>query len=300
MTRSIHIYCDGGFGNRFNGLVAGLLIAQAAGLKPVVVWPVNNWCGASYAELFEAASTVIERELLTYVPEKDNFQFLMTEDHLNMGVAYQSPLQISTLQQALNYLQNSGKDVFFHSPLIPGFLDLASVKLQVNRLPIQAHIVTKAKAFMADQQLDEFFGIHIRKTDFGSNGSDDNNLFELLSNCPHKKFFVCSDDAAVEARFSCLPNAVSYPKRAYVETLVEGGWNTLTSDHSGRVYPCNVNRGATSVEDAVIDLLILSYSQVVDTSKSTFRNTALLMQSARQLVPMQPQDFNVIEKAPVA
>jgi hypothetical protein len=36
------------------------------------------------------------------------------------------------------------------------------------------------------------------------------------------------------------------------------------------------------VEDAVIDLLILSYSQIVDTSSSTFRNTALLMQAARK------------------
>ena len=34
--RAIHIYCDGGFGNRFNGLVAGLLIARATGLEPVV------------------------------------------------------------------------------------------------------------------------------------------------------------------------------------------------------------------------------------------------------------------------
>jgi hypothetical protein len=296
MTRCIHIYCDGGFGNRFNGLVAGLLIAQAADLKPVVVWPLNNWCGASFTELFDAEAAVTENELLTYVPQKDKFQFFMTEDHLKMGVDNQSPLQTSTLEQAQSYLKSCDKDVFFHTPLIPGFLDLTAVKLMVNQLPIKAHIVSTARAFIADKGLTEFFGIHIRKTDFGNNGSDDENLFTLLSNCPQKKFFVCSDDAGVEARFSTLPNVSIYTKRAYVETLVDGDWNTLTADHSGRVYASNVTRSATSVEDAVIDLLILSYSQIVDTSKSTFRNSAMLLQAARHVTRLPTNENNMIEK----
>jgi hypothetical protein len=282
MNRSIHIYCDGGFGNRFNGLVAGLLIAQVAGLEPVVVWPVNNWCGAAFSALFNADFNVIDKELLTYVPEKDDFHFFMTEDHLKMGVENQSPLHIGNLAQAQDYLKSSTKDVFFHSPLIPSFLDMAAVKQQVSRLPIQPAIVDQARAFLNQRQLHDYLGIHIRKTDFGSNGSDDNGLFELLSNCPQRQFFVCSDDAGVEQRFATLPNVSTYPKRAYVEPLVAGGWNTPTADHSGRVYACNVNRSALSVEDAVIDLLILSYSQIVDTSSSTFRNTALLMQAARK------------------
>lgn len=281
MTRAIHIYCDGGFGNRFNGLVAGLLIAKMASLKPIVVWPLNNWCGASYEDLFSSSATVLDKELQTYVPEKNDFQFFMTEDHLNMGVPNQSPLEISSLGQALDYIQSGNQDVFFHSPLIPAFLDQAEVKLQVGQLQIQKAIVKKAQDFIASRQLTDYLGVHIRKTDFGSNGSDDNGLFELLRNSPQKQFFVCSDDAEVEARFATLSNVATYPKRAYVETLVEGGWNTPTEDHSGRVYACNVNRSATSVEDAVIDLLVLSYSQIVDTSNSTFRNTALQMQAAR-------------------
>ncbi len=96
--RSIHIYCDGGFGNRFNGLVAGLVVAEMAGLAPVVVWPRNNWCGAGYDELVDTPATVVERELASYVPDKEKFQFLMTEDHLGMGVAFQSPLQLPSAQ----------------------------------------------------------------------------------------------------------------------------------------------------------------------------------------------------------
>jgi hypothetical protein len=277
----MHIYCDGGFGNRFNGLVAGLLLAHLAGLQPVVVWPRNNWCGAGFADLFAAKLTVLERELLSYRADKDNFQFFMTEDHLNLGVANLSPLQASSLEHALAYLQSGTQNVFFHSPLIPGWLDLALIKQQVQQLPLQNEMVSRAEDFIASRRLDDYYGIHIRKTDFGSNASDDKGLFDLLRNCPQKQFFVCSDDAGVEQQFATLPNVTTYPKRAYVEPLVEGGWNTPTADHSGRVYACNVNRSALSVEDAVVDLLILSHSQVVDTSNSTFRNTALLMQAAR-------------------
>ena len=84
--------------------------------------------------------------------------------------------------------------------------------------------------------------------------------------------------------------AVVYPKRAYVERLVDGGWNTPTADHSGRVYACNVNRNAASVEDAIVDLLLLSRSQVVKTSNSTCLNTALLLQRAAAARPAAAHD----------
>ena len=51
--RQLLIYCDGGFGNRFNALVSGLVLARTLGLAPQVVWPVNNWCGAALGDLFE-------------------------------------------------------------------------------------------------------------------------------------------------------------------------------------------------------------------------------------------------------
>jgi hypothetical protein len=279
--RTIHIYCDGGFGNRFNGLVAGLVIAELAGLHPVVVWPCNNWCGASYNELIATPAQVVERELSSYAPEIDKFQFFTIEDHLGMGFPFQSPLQMPSVGNALDFLRSSDKDVHFHTPLIPAFLEIGSVHAQVRKLEFQPALVARAQAFMDSRNLTEYFGIHIRKTDFGSNGSDDANLYQLVRDVPHKQFFVCSDDKDVEQRFGALPNVAMYPKRAYVEKLVDGTWNTPTADHSGRVYSCNVNRNAISVEDALIDLLVLSHSQIVSTSNSTFRNTALLMQAVR-------------------
>jgi hypothetical protein len=279
--RSIHIYCDGGFGNRFNGLISGLALAEAAQLKPIIVWPSNNWCRARFNEIYSDQMDVLERELATYVPDKLNFQFFMTEDHLGMGVPFQSPLQTESMDAAKQFLATSENDVFYHTPLIPGFIDAATTVRLVRNLHFLQEITDEADTFIRNHNLNVFFGIQIRKTDFGVSGADEQNLFDLISGCPDKRFFVCSDDKNVEERFQKLSNVAIYPKKAHVEKLEDGDWNKPTADCSGRVYACNVNRNAQSVIDAVVDLLILSRSQVVKTSNSTFLNTALLLQACR-------------------
>jgi len=285
--RSIHIYCDGGLGNRFNTLIAGYILAEKAGLYPIVVWPINNWCGANYDSLFEHGPMVLNRELITYPPEQENFQFLMTEDHLKMGVDYLSPLDLATAAEILNYLQSSSKDVFFHSPLIPTCLDHDSILHQVQRIPWKINLLRRAQDFIQENNLTNFFGIHIRKTDFGENSADDKNLYSLIQNNPTQHFFVCSDNQEVEENFRRLPNVVIYPKQSYVTKRITGDWNALTADHSGRIYPCNVERSAQSVIDAVVDLLILARSQIIQTSHSTFLMTAMLLKNTFPQSPEQ-------------
>ena len=275
-TRSFHIYCDGGFGNRFNGLISGLLLAEAAGIRPVVIWPRNNWCGAAFKDIFENDFEIIERELSTYAPEKNNYHFLMTEDHLDMAVQFKSPLNLSTLDEAAYYLNSNGRDVYFHTPLIPSYLPLSSVIEKIKELKIQPYILNQARDFISANDLLDFCGLHIRKTDFGSNSVDDNMFYEVVSNSKGSKYFVCSDDEQVEARFKLLPNVFVYPKKSYVSKKIEGEWNDITLDHSGRAYPCNVERSTQSVIDAVVDWLILSESNIISSSASTFLRSALL------------------------
>jgi hypothetical protein len=281
--RFLHVYCDGGFGNRLNGLVSGLLLSGIAGLTPVVVWPRNNWCGASFSAIFDNSGIqVIERELVTYVPQKSSFHFFMTEDHLGMGVSNLSPLAAPVLTHVVQYLQSDSRDVFYHSPLIPSYLDAAWVSAQISLLKIREEIEMRAIQFMEGMGLhDPFYGLQIRKTDFGAGGADDSALFDLVKKAADKRFFVCSDDREVEERFQKLPNVAIHEKQAYVEKLVAGDWTALAADHSGRVYPCNVNRSAHSVIDAVVDLIVLSHSEVIKTSNSTFLNAALLLKAAR-------------------
>ncbi len=258
-------------------------MARAAGLSPIVVWPRNNWCGAAYGQIFRTPLTTTALELKEFIARPSNFCFVMNEDHLRSGVDFCSPLSASSLDKVLDYSVGKNSDVFYHTPLIPPWMDMQLVLQTIKELHFQDCLWHRVHAFLDQHNLTDFIGVHIRKTDFGAYSSDDDGLFKLLANCPQKRFFVCSDNEAVENRFSSLPNTVTYTKRAYVERRVAGDWNTPTTDHSGRVYACNVERNALSVEDAVIDLLVLSYSQILESSQSTFRNAAIFIKSALQL-----------------
>jgi len=282
------VYCDGGFGNRFNALVSGLLLARRTGRAPLFVWPVNNWCGAAFAELFDMHLPVVERELASFAAERDRYAYLMVEDRLGLanGQAggFTDPMRMSRWQELDAFAEHSRAPIFYYTALVPGFMTESETLAQVRELKLRSAIVERADEFMRDHGLgiggDSFIGVQIRKTDFGARGADDARLFDIVRRTQGHRFFVCSDDAAVEQRFADLPHVVVHPKRAHVEKLVDGGWNAQTVDHSGRIYPFNVNRSAASVEDALVDLLILSRSTIVKTSGSTFLQTALRIQAA--------------------
>lgn len=280
--RRLVIYCDGGFGNRFNALVSGLVMARLLQFEPLVVWPVNNWCGAAFGDLFEDRPPVVERELVSFMPERGRYQYLIVEDRLGLAEAWVSPLTLDGLPALQAELARTPHDVFYYTALIPPCLPAAEIAGQVRALHIRRDILARAEGFLRTHRLGrrtgDFVGVQIRKTDFGSAGANDAQLFDLVRQAPQQRFFVCSDDKDVEQRFAALPNVVVFDKRAHVAKRVDGGWNALNTDHSGRAYAFNVERSGASVEDALVDLLILSRAQIVKTSNSTFLNTALLLQ----------------------
>jgi hypothetical protein len=282
--RELFIYCDGGFGNRFNALVSGLLIGKRTGRQVVVVWPVNNWCGAAFSDLFDLQLRVVDRELATFARESGRYDCLMVEDRLGLSPGFVDPCKLPAWSDLEQFDAACARPVFYYTALVPGFMTEDEVVQQVRQLRLQSSLMDRAARFLAEHGLGrsvgDFIGVQIRKTDFGARGADDATLHELVQRTSSQRFFVCSDDAQVEQRFSVLPNAAVHRKRAHVEKMVEGGWNAVTVDHSGRHYPFNVKRGRASVEDAVVDLLILSRSRVVLTSASTFLRTALRMQAA--------------------
>lgn len=299
--RRLLIYCDGGFGNRFNALVSGLVVAHLFDLDPVVVWPVNNWCGAAYGELFENKLQVAERELVSFMPERSHYQYLIVEDRLGLADTWVSPLHLNSVQDLHAQVARSTQDIFYYTALIPPCVPADAVAAQVRALRLRREIVACADGFLQTAQIGrhsgDFVGVHIRKTDFGRHGVDDQQLFELVRRCPQQRFFVCSDDKAVEQRFATLSNVVVFGKRAHVEMRVAGDWNSLNTDHSGREYAFNVQRSGASVQDAVVDLLILSRSQIVKTSNSTFLNTALLMQQAAHVAPVPVSALGSVAQA---
>jgi hypothetical protein len=81
----------------------------------------------------------------------------------------------------------------------------------------------------------------------------------------------------VNRRFAELPNCAVYRKTAFPEKLEDtASWQHWITDTEGRRFPYNIKRGAVSVVEGLVDLLILSRTEILVTSGSTFLATARL------------------------
>ena len=282
IQRDFIIYCDGGFGNRLNNLVAGLLIADTMSYRPVIIWPINTWCGAAFADIFTNTEyEVWNLELKDVIQDPMRYCYWMTEDHLNIGMPNISPLHQLDFISVVKYLQSSSKPIFFHTPLIPSYLPFEYLAPFFNRLSYQSSIISETNKFLEQFSGTPLVGLHMRCSDIGLKDEQIAELYQFAETRQDLQFFICSDNKEVEDKFISLPNAHSYLKTAYVEKLVDGSWNEMILDNSGRPYPFNVNRSKQSVLDAIVDLLILSHTAIIKTSSSTFLNAAILMQNAR-------------------
>jgi len=275
-----YIYCDGGFGNRFNSLLSGLFLSWACDYEPKVIWPENNWCRANFKSLFDTDVPSVDFDAATFFLENDTANFM----HWNPfphNLPVVNPMGIyCSISDFVRSLE--GKDVFFYTSLICPWVDRNNIHRQVHQVPFQSTILTRASQVIQDHcGSREFKGIHLRSTDH-ANPADPEKFLNLVAANPDQMFFICSDSADVESKFKQYANTFTYEKTHYVEKLVEGGWTTMITDSTGAQFPFNVDRSSDSVVQAMVDLTILSRSTLVDTDfKSTFLQTAKLLQDCK-------------------
>jgi hypothetical protein len=273
------IFCDGGLSNRLNALIFALILKEKYRHTWELSWPVNNWCRASLQSLFSINISTNKNELSYYKKIENDYCLVMHENQCsftNEKIIFQSNLHNYTDYEKL--LSNN-KPVFYYHNLIPKFVTFSEIESGLSHLSIQRKIHAKASGFCMRNQIDDsVLGLHIRKTDFG-NTVDDNELFNVVKSSGNR-FFVCSDDAEVNARFSNLPNCSVYEKSHYPSKyLDEKGWNDHTVDDQGREYFFNIERSEASIVEALIDLLILSKTTQVETSRSTFLRMAMIFKA---------------------
>jgi hypothetical protein len=276
--KQIYIYCDGGFGNRFNSLLNGLFIAKYCNYTPKIIWPINNWCRASFSELFASdLEEFKEFDQQTFFSQYNTNNF-MHWNPFQPELPVINPMWINI--GITDFMQSQpNNDVFFYSSTLCPWIDKDLLKPVLTHLPFQPHILTIAD-IVIDQYCNgkEFFGIHLRCTDHAKSINLDDYVAHVANN-PHNKFFICSDSAEVETKFMQYPNVFKYDKTSYVEKLVEGEWNTTITDSTGANFPYNVNRNSESVIQAMVDLVILSRSTLIATDyTSTFLQSAKLIQ----------------------
>ena len=275
----LHIFCDGGFGNRFNILLSGLALAQTFDLPATVYWPRNNWCQASFGDIFTNAFDISEQSLSDLAGTLDKAVVLLHDElgSATLRVPFQSAYAFESAADFAAKVLRTEKDIFFYPALIPPWLPGPAFVAAMRSCAFQPSIVDAVTGFIQHSLGRPFHGLHLRRTDLNV-GYTDSEVQEIVRAYPQETFFVCSDDPQAEALASVHPNVQRRPKDAYVgKRNQEGDWNALTHDDDGRPYHSNIDRNAESVVAAVVDMLILAHSAIVGFSGSTFQNIARLL-----------------------
>ena len=270
--KKLIILCDGGLGNRLGALVGGILTAQELGRDYTICWPENTWCGCAFDDLFEPQQEFIDTDINTLFNQNTNGKFLIHENQTNLNIKYDIPSE-SSIEA---YKSFSDEVIVYYHNAIPEFFSEADVLNVLKSLRVKKSIRNEVHSFCKTNRInDEVQGIHFRKTDFQFFLNED-DVYNLITNNPQARFFICSDSLETEQKFSILDNTHLYTKTSYAEKLQEGSWNEITTDNEGRQMNFNINRSKQSVIEAYVDLLVLSRTNIMVDSHSSFLRFAKL------------------------
>lgn len=283
--KKLYIYCDGGFGNRFNSLVTGLLISELTKIEPVVVWPLTNWCRSKFSTLFDTEFEVVEYNLSEFGTNLSEYEFIMHGNFLNFNTQVHHPQSFGSIDNLCSFCLSSTKEnIFYNNDAIPTYISEDNIVDIISGLSFNKNLIEKADTFIDNTLGKNFVGVHLRNTDFYDPDKPNfDQIYDEVAQNLDKKYFVCSDDKELENKFDQLENVHVYPKTSYVEKLTEEGeWRSVIVDDTGVEYPFNVERSDESVQQAIIDLYILSKSDMMRTSNSSFLRTSILLKKSYQ------------------
>jgi hypothetical protein len=186
--------------------------------------------------------------------------------------------------------------LYCENSLLP-WLAAADVHAALARLHFCDELVEQARRIIEQHARGPYVGIHLRATDFTFPPPVEPMLAAVQAQ-HETRFFVCSDDPDLEARFSAFPNVFLHSKSAVVQKRVEGPWRGAVTDSDGLPYTSNIDRGANSVVQAAVDLLLLAASRPLKTSHSSFLSLAGLLRLSGVLVGRLPLHMAAGAEAP--
>lgn len=289
MNKIIYVYCDGGLGNRINSLICGYSCSYQQKYEIKIIWPVNRWCMASFDDIFEMKNHHFVENSFTdiqqYSQESKHVilfshenQFCLNPSNFKNLYAFWS---LRHFQQSVSSVIEQSFQPIIYSSQLPGFLPLGMVNSFLDNFSFSRKIISDSEKFLNTNELKKsnFYGIHLRATDTGRTLSSFNRWLKMIEKKKADRFFICSDDPSIEKRISSLySNVIIKPKYFYVKKAVENkSWCENTVDEDGRSFAYNIVRDKEAVIEGCIDLLILSKSYPVITSRSSFLTLAIIM-----------------------
>jgi hypothetical protein len=256
---TLNIYCDGGFGNRYGTLLGGLAVASYHEMHPVVVWRDTSACRLPFNEIFSSDVDVVDRPLHDF----SKSVLLMHEDFIqgvkNYNVNSFRSIEDLPVTECGSYVYNNN--------WIPEWMDEHLIIQEGRQLKFIDKIKNFCDQYCEEHSISSFtIGVHLRATDFNTFIPKFDKEYKWIESQPYQNFFVLSDDKSTEQKFNKLDNVIVREKDHYVEKVNEN------SSWCG-----NVERTKESVIDSLIDLTILSRTNIIINSPSSFLKTSLLL-----------------------
>lgn len=263
--RRMFVFSDGGLGNRLNSLIGGLMSADYTSSQPIICWPINNWCGCNFDDLY-STNLVVTNDNLHSVFLEDNRHYIIHDNQTDKKLINQYYHSLESLDK----LKNTSEDIVYFHNKIPNYFTENLFYEKLKNFKIKKNIIEVVDKFCIENNITrQTKGVHLRKTDHGKQ-LDSDLVFSQIEADKNNQYFICSDDKDTEDYFNTLPNVRVLPKTSYVEKLVDGAWTTSIKDTEGRTFSYNVNRSTQSVIEAFADLLILSRTNIIIRNKSSF------------------------------
>ena len=269
----IHIYCDGGLGNRLMMMFSGLYFAKETNKEFIIHWPSNNWCGCNFTDLFDNKYNISNFNL-KFIDANVLHTCTLLVHEMQIQFKPNKAINNSLISKA-NMLQlfETEKDVLYYGNSLHSSLTLNDVSPIIKSLSVTKSVMNMIEPY----NMDNSYGVHIRGTDFPEAPFITiPQLEEEISRNIDSKYFICSDQKNIEDLFlTKYKNTYSFKKEQYVEPLDKSkGWGGRITDDLDRSFNFNVNRSKTSVIEAFCDMLLLSKTRLLKTSNSSFLKCA--------------------------
>lgn len=297
----LSIFCDGGIGNRINALASGLALANYFNLQYCIYWPENNWCAASFSDIFNSQHPT-SRDSIKDLHNQCSDTIVLLHDEIAsnaLNVTFNSAYGYESLDDFDAKVISTQKDIFYYPAVFPDWIPIDLIHKEISHLIFSDFITHEVKQFITHAINKPFYGLHLRRTDLNV-GLTDHEVLSLVTQHRDKDFFVCSDDPLAEALASVHPNVHRREKTAHVEKKnSDQGWLAQCKDDDERTYFGNISRSKDSVIEGTIDMLILAHSEIIGYSGSTFQRMARLLGELNPIVPIEKpislQFFSVSE-----
>ncbi len=272
------IYCDGGLANRLNGLIVPLALSRETSFQTTVLWPRTKWCDAGFGDLFRGDVDVRELRVTQVLSQLSDSGFIdlnhLSADEISARLTSVAHDALPDLESYRRLWEDPSRRILYRHCLIPSCLDKIWLLIRgMTQFSPRPDVIEAVEAFCKAFQIDSSVtGVHYRGTDYGLRLPEVDLLRRLISSNRDKRFYICSDEPSVVAALSAEDNVVQTDDNTFggfyakLETIIHGGEIFRTKD---------------SVYLALIEMLILSRTTILETSNSTFLRFAQLLSRAR-------------------